>query len=286
MRHSTVFKKRLTAENIAKRRKLFNRLHRYLPPPRGVKIESVSRPGFKGEWIRAKSSRPEKVMLFIPGGAFIFNGTKVHRYAISKLTKTAQISTLSVNYSLAPEHPYPAAINEVMKAYKWLLKTGTRPKDIVFVGHSSGANLVLTSILKLRDNGVDLPAAAVAISPPTDGTIQVDEERAISDPLINSSSIKFYLDTYRAKTSVKNPYISPLLADLKGFPPLLLQVGEDEVLYTESLRFAKKAKAAGVKVDLDVGEQMWHGWPMYGSLLPEGRQALQTIAKFIRRRLG
>jgi len=271
----------LTAADIAKRRKRFSRLHYYLPLPKSVKLEPVDTGKFKGEWLRVPGSRPNKVMLFFSGGGFLFSGMKIHRYATAIISKHAKVSTLSIDYRLAPEHPYPAALNDSVNAYEWLLKTGYKPQNIVLGGHSSGANLALATLLKIRAQKLPLPAAAFTISPPTDGRAQIDTELAAKDPMLKPASIIFCLNTYRGKTSVKNPYISPLFADLKGLPPLLMLVGEDELLFTESERFYKKAKAAGVNVRLDIGKQMWHGWPIYGSLLPEGKQALKTIAEFI-----
>jgi acetyl esterase/lipase len=203
---------------------------------------------------------------------------------VARICAAGQATALSLDYALAPERPFPAALEDVHAAYRYLLDEGIAADRIAFAGDSAGANLVLASLIILRDAGEPLPAAAVCISPPTDFTLASESlvTRARLDPLVNVDALAPLCRAYANGASADDPRISPLLADLGGLPPLLLQVGSHEVLYDDSVRFAAKARAAGVDVRLEVGRQLWHVWHATAPYVPEARRAIGQIGAFIR----
>jgi acetyl esterase/lipase len=195
---------------------------------------------------------------------------------------------LSVGYRLAPENPFPAAAEDAISSYRWLLDQGISPSRISVVGDSAGGGLALSMVIAIRDAGVPTPAAIVAIGPTTDLAKEGAsmKERAHLDPIVTHESSLAHARRYVGpKGDLKHPLASPLYADLHGLPPLLILVGTHEALFDDSSRFAAKAKAAGVEVELDIWEEMIHVWPFFADILPEGRQAIDKIGEYIRARV-
>jgi acetyl esterase/lipase len=195
---------------------------------------------------------------------------------------------LLIEYRLAPEHPFPAAIEDVSKAYQWLLASGIAPEQIVIGGDSAGGGLALAALLWLRDREVVLPGAVVLISPWLDLALTGPSlyTRAEVDPLCSIEGLQIAASYYLGNADSKTPMASPLYGDLHGLPPLLIQVGDHEILLSDSTRLAEKAKAAGVDVRLEIWNAMWHVWHGWAATLPEAQQAIERIGAFIQQQLS
>jgi acetyl esterase/lipase len=248
-----------------------------------VNCEPVEAAGVKAEWIVPPAAE-ERVILYLHGGGYVMGSINTHRAMVARIARAAQARGLALDYSLAPERPFPAAINDTTAAYKWLLERGYKPNQIVLAGDSAGGGLVLAALLALRDSGTPLPACAVAISPWTDmeGTGESMKTKADKDPMVSNDTGLLNMATlYLGGAEARNPLASPLYADFRGLPPLLIQVGEAETLLDDSTRVAERAKAAGVKVDLEVWDEMIHVWHVFAKLLPEGQQAIDRIGQYV-----
>jgi acetyl esterase/lipase len=250
--------------------------------------ERVSAGGVDGEWIAASDTRRDKAVLYFHGGGFRLGSVSSHRELIARISQASGCHMLATNYRLAPEHRFPAPVDDAMAAYRWMLAEGLRPEDIAFVGDSAGGNLALAVMLGLRERGLPLPAAGVLMSPWTDlaATGASYVSRADADPIHQRPMILALARNYLGESGdPRHPWASPLYADLTGLPPLLLQVGDRETVLDDSTMFADKARAAGVDVELQVWDGMIHVFQMFGAELAEARQAIDSIAEFIKRQL-
>lgn len=255
--------------------------------PEGIQVEPLSVAGMPAEWLVPEGAARENAILYMIGGGYISGSCNDHRAMVAKLAKGSGTPVLMFNHRLAPEDPYPAALEDALAAYAWLLAEGHAPQQIVFAGESAGGGLCLAALLAVRDRGLPLPAAGVAISPWTDLTLSGESQRTkarvcLSPPGMSEVCSQYYAGEHDRKL----PYISPLYGDLQGLPPLLIQVGEFETLLDDSTRFAAKAEAAGVDVSLQVGEKMIHCYPLLAPLFPEASQALAETCDFIRAHLA
>lgn len=248
-----------------------------------VKCETVSAGGVGAEWIAAPGAANDRVILYLHGGGYVMGSINTHRAMIARISRAAQARALAIDYRLAPEHPFPAAVEDATAAYRWLLAQGYHPGRIVLAGDSAGGGLVLAALIALRDAGAPMPAAAVPISPWTDmeGTGDSVKTKAARDPMVQQDGLLSMAKMYVGQADPKNPLLSPLYADFRGLPPLLIQVGEAEVLLDDSTRVAERAKAAGVKVDLEVWDDMFHVWHVFAKLLPEAQQAIDRVGQFV-----
>jgi epsilon-lactone hydrolase len=253
-----------------------------------VSCQPVSAGGVDGEWITPGNAPFDKAILYLHGGGFRVGSVSSHRELIAQIAFASGCRALGINYRLAPEHRFPAALDDALASYRWMLDRGIKPGNIVFAGDSAGGNLVLASMLSLRDRDLPLPVAGVLMSPWTDlaaaGASYVS--RAKADPIHQRQMILALANNYLGEQG--DPYLplaSPLYADLKGLPPLLIQVGDRETVLDDSTRFAEKARAAGVDVELQVWDGMIHVFQMFGRELPEASQATSAIAKFLNRHL-
>jgi len=283
LRLAKILRTPLTADNLAQKRAAYARLVKYFPVSQSVVINPVNADGVKAEWLTTTTSRPTKIMLFMHGGGFVFNSTKLHRDLIARIASSARVTALSIDYSLAPENPFPTALNEVVTAYKWLLSRNVLAKDIALVGDSAGGSLVLSALHVLRDEGQPLPCCAVAIAPATDAT-RVDAGDVLQpteDLFINPQTLTFFIDAYFKDTPHDHPHASPQHGSLKGFPPLLLHAAKNETLHTDAARFVAKAKQHGVDARLYQADGLWHVWHLYARYLPEARAAIRDIGHFI-----
>jgi monoterpene epsilon-lactone hydrolase len=256
-----------------------------IPLPEGTRVESVKVDDIPAEWTYPPSADAERAILFLHGGAYIMGSLESHRDLVARLSRTAGVRGLLTDYRLAPEHVFPAALDDALTAYRWLLARGTRPVHIVLVGDSAGGGLALALLETLRNKTLHMPAGAVLLSPWTDlvGTVASQVTLSASDPIFTGDSINALASFYTGAGDKNNPLISPINADLKGFPSLCIDVGSDEVLLDDSLQVAEHAKAANVPVELTVWEGMWHVFQQYSYVFPEGQQSLDGMGRFIRR---
>ena len=244
--------------------------------------------GVAVEWVTAPHSDPSRVVLYLHGGGYTIGSIASYRSYTGRLARASQSRLLSVGYRLAPEHPFPAALDDAVSSYHWLLDQGISPSRISVVGDSAGGGLALSMAIAIRDAGAPTPASIVAIGPSTDLAKEGAsmKERAHLDPIVTyESSMAHALRYVGPRGNLKHPLASPLYADLRGLPPLLIMVGTHEALFDDSTRFAAKAEAAGVEVQLDIWEEMIHVWPFFADILPEGRQAIDKIGDYIRARV-
>ncbi len=202
---------------------------------------------------------------------------------VSRIARASNARALSIDYRLAPEHPFPAAVEDAIAAYKWLLAQGYKPGKIVIAGDSAGGGLTLAALLAIRDAGLPMPAGAVPISPWTDleGTGESVRTRAARDVMVTQDNLQSSAKQYYGMHDPKDPLVSPVHANFRGLPPMLIQVGDAEILLDDATRVAKSAKAAGVEVELEVWDEMPHVWHVFAKLLPEGQQAIDKIGKFV-----
>jgi acetyl esterase/lipase len=259
-----------------------------VPPQPDVKCEPVSAHGVKAEWITAPGAGADRAVLYLHGGGYIMGSVKSHRDLMGRISRAAQARVLGLDYRLAPEHPFPAAVEDAVAGYRFLLDQGLRPSRMAVAGDSAGGGLTLATLVSLRDAGVALPAAAACLSPWVDleGTGESMKTRSHVDPIATPDALAQLSQAYLAGKNIRTPLAAPLYADLKGLPPLLIQVGDHEVLLDDSTRIAERARAAGVKVTLEVWPEMIHVWQLFASFLPEGQQAVDGIGKFFREHLN
>ncbi len=227
------------------------------------------------------------MVLYLHGGAFCVGSSLSHRTLVAHICASGQARALSLDYALAPEHPFPAALEDAVAAYRFLRAEGLAPSRVAFAGDSAGANLILAALVVLRDAGEPLPAAAVCISPPTDftGASVSLVSRAHLDPVVTLESVIPLCLAYAGGVPREDPRISPLFANLGGLPPLLIHVGSHEVLRDDAVRFARKAIEAGVDVRLEEGDQLWHVWHAAAPYVPESTHAIRRIGRFLRERI-
>jgi len=260
----------------------------YCPVPAGTVVEPLPTSGLAGEWVRANGvvSDHDQTLLYFHGGGYTAGSAAAYRGLSARLSSVTGRPVLAADYRLAPEQPFPAGLDDCVAAYQWLVKhVGAAPSNVVLAGDSCGGNFVITTILKLRDLGAPLPAAGVTISGQFDMTLSGEsaETRADRDLVISRESLRACAGAYIGTADRRTPLASPIFADFKGFPPLLLQVGSEEVLRDDNVRLAAKAKAAGVQVEFEEWPQMMHVWHLFSDRLEEGRRALDRIGAFVRR---
>jgi len=254
-----------------------------------VTLEAVECDGVPGEWSLVSGSDPSRVLLYFHGGGYCSGSILSHRRLVTEAGRAARMRTLAVAYRLAPEHPYPAAHEDAMTAWRFLRRQGIPAGHIVVGGDSAGGNLTITLINRLRAAGEPLPACAWLLSPWTDLTMSgatLDSKDAV-DPIIHKGYLGELADAYApAPLDRKDPLISPLFSDLRGFPPTLIQVGSAETLLADATRFAAAAGAADVDVTLEIWPHMIHAWPLWNAGLEDGRRALARLGEFIHMRGG
>jgi epsilon-lactone hydrolase len=250
-----------------------------------VVLETVNCDGVPGEWSLAPGSDSSRVLIFFHGGGYCSGSILSHRRMVTEAGRAARMRTLAIGYRLAPEHPYPAAHEDAMRAWRFVRGQGIRADHIAVGGDSAGGNLSITLINSLRTADEPLPACAWLISPWTDLTMSgttLDTKDAV-DPIIHKGYLRELADAYvPAAVDRKDPLISPLFADLRGFPPMLIQVGSAETLLSDAVRFAAAAGSADIDVTLEIWPHMIHAWPLWNAGLEDGRRALANAGKFIR----
>jgi monoterpene epsilon-lactone hydrolase len=252
-----------------------------------VKCEPASAGGVKAEWITAGNAAPDRVILYLHGGGYVMGSIDTHRELVARLSKAAQARGLALDYRLAPENLFPAAVDDAIAAYRWLLAQGYKPERIVIAGDSAGGGLAVATLIALRDLGAPAPAAGVCISPWVDLEAEGGSmtSRAAQDPLVSREMILTIARMYVGeKGSLREPLAAPINADLNDLPPLFIQVGDAETLLDDSTRLADRAKESGVDVTLQIWEEMPHVWHLAAPNLPEGQEAIDKIGEFVRQR--
>ena len=259
-----------------------------IPLPTGTHVEKVVAGRIPGEWISLPGADSERVLLYLHGGAYALGSCDSHRDMVARLSAASGVRALLIEYRLAPEHIFPAAVEDAVSAYRWLLANGTKPEHIIVAGDSAGGGLTLALLTALRDKGEPLPAGAALLSPWTDvsGASESMITNAELDPWLSGPAFNFVATLYSGNEDVRNPLISPVYADLHGFPPLFIHVGTDEVLLNDSTRLAERARAAGVTVHLHVWDDMWHVFQAFAYQLPEAQQAIDELGAFIHKQSG
>ena len=256
-----------------------------MPIADGVMIDTLKIGDVPAEWLSPSKIENDAVILYLHGGGYCIGSINTHRSMVSFLAKAAKAKTLLIDYRLAPENPFPAAVEDSVAAYRWLLEQGINPKKITIAGDSAGGGLTVATMVDLKEKGEPLPAAAACLSPWVDleciGETMVSKAEA--DPVVTKDLILSMAKAYLAEADPKTPLAAPLYADLKGLPPLLIQVGSSETLLDDSLRLAERAEQAGVDVTLENWEGMFHVWQaVIGLNVPEAVEAVDGIAKFVK----
>lgn len=260
---------------------------RYAKLPAGVEVKPDAIDGIKAEWLIPSGSNPEKVIMYVHGGGYVSGSCSDHRGFVSKFAAFTGVSNLVYEYGLAPENPYPAAVEDSVRVYRWLLTSGFKPGNIIIAGESAGGGLTLAILLYLRDHNIPLPKAGVAISPWTDLTCSGETyqtKNKVSPAPLNSWHV--FAKHYAGENPLTLPYISPLSGDLNGLPPLFINSGMDDELFDDGRLFAEKAMAAGVDVTFRAGEKMLHCYPLLAPMFPEATEAMDEMVAFIKRQLN
>lgn len=247
-----------------------------------IDAKPVSKAGYEGEWVRIKGRRARHTVLYFPGGGFVMRTAMQHRSFVARICRAANARALIVHYRLAPEVPFPGGLEDCLAAYHDLLKQGTKPQNITIAGDSAGGGLVLSTLLALRDEGAPMPANAIILSPLADLTYSGESRRfnKHKDPMLPTHRASLMHKVYIGNALPEDRYISPVLAEFDGLPPILGQVGSTEILLDDTTRAFEQARKAGVPFFLEVWEQMPHVFPIF-SVLPESRVALERIGRFI-----
>jgi len=253
----------------------------------GVEVEQTQIAGVDVDWLRPKNARKDKVVLYLHGGAYVMGSPRTHRQLVSHMVRAAGVVAVLPDYRLAPEHPFPAAIEDAVAVYSGLLESGFGAEDIIISGDSAGGALSVATLLQLRHAGIPMPAAAVLLSPFLDitGSGESATTRADRDPWFDIADLHVVAGYYCPDESEwKNPLVSPVFANVAGLPPMLIQVGDDEILLSDSTRLAEKLEAEGVEVELEVWPHMWHVFQMFIRRMPESGAAVRKIAAYIQKR--
>lgn len=252
--------------------------------PPDVKVEKISANGVPAEWTSTPDARLDRAILYLHGGGYVIGSLDSHRHLAAEAGRAAGMRTLAIDYRMAPEHPFPAAVDDTVAAYRFLLNSGIAAARIAIAGDSAGGGLVVGAILAIRDAGLALPGCAWCISPWVDMEAlgQSFTDRAAADPTVQALTIKFMADTYLAGADSRSVYAAPLYGDLRGLPPMLIQVGACETLLDDSVRLARLAGVADVNVDLQIWPEMIHVWHQYHPVLAAARRAIASGGSFVR----
>jgi acetyl esterase/lipase len=256
-----------------------------IPAPADVTYEAVDAGGVPAEWTLAEESREGHHLLYLHGGGYVIGSPRTHRNLVGRLARTSGTRALSVDYRLAPEHPHPAAVEDAVAAWRWMLEQGADPERAAIGGDSAGGGLTVAALVAMRDRGLPLPAAGVCLSPWVDLELvgASMSERAELDPMVQRDGLSQMAAFYLAGLDPRTPLASPLHAELAGLPPLLVQVGTAETLYDDAARLAERAEAAGVDVTLEPWEDMIHVFQAFAGMLPEGERAIDRLGEFVRK---
>jgi acetyl esterase/lipase len=282
-----VLSKQASGLSLEGERKFFDDFGKKEKLAPGVQVQKVDVGGIPAESLTPAEVKEDQLIIYLHGGAYNLGSCDSHRSLASFIAQITRIPLILLEYRLAPEHPFPAAIEDVASAYQWLLKNDITAKKIAFVGDSAGGGLAVATAVFLKDKGVELPGAIVCLSPWTDleHTGESIVTRAKKEALLKLDELKKYAHDYAPSRNYCNPLVSPIYADLSGLPPMLIHVGENEILFDDSTRLAEKAHENGVKVTLEVGRGLWHVWHYFANYMPEAKRAIVKISEFLQEHL-
>ena len=268
-------------------RKMLSRTPAY-PQPADIEWEPVDAAGVPAEWVVPDDCVPGRAVVYFHGGGYATGTLESVRGLSSHLARATRARLLAVDYRLAPENPFPAAVDDAVSAYRFAISAGHAPEAIALCGDSSGGGLALATLIALRDLGDPLPRTAICVSPWTDLTLSGASVGANhdSDPMVSATTLALMADAYLGEVDRRSPTASPLFADLAGLPPLLVQVGSGELLVDDSTRFADRARAAGVDATLELWDDVFHVWHAFADLLPEARVAIARIGTYVDEQLS
>jgi epsilon-lactone hydrolase len=256
------------------------------PTLKDVKLIRVKVGEIPCEWVLAPAADPDLRLLYIHGGGFVSGSGGFYLTLAAHISAAAKCAVMLPDYRLAPEHPFPAGLEDCVNAHEWVVANApsgpARAKATFIAGDSAGGNLTLATLLALRDRKLALPAGGIPLSPVTDLTLASESLKTVHDPIISAKTMPIFRDHYLGKTDPKDPLASPVFGDFRGIPPLLIQVGEHEMLRDDSVRVAKKARADGIPVKLEVWPGMFHVFQSHEPLIPEARESIEHIADFMR----
>lgn len=253
--------------------------------PMGVNLKRTKINKRDAEWLIPDNAHPDKVLLYFHGGGYALGSTDTHRSMVGRIAKKSGVRCLLASYRRIPESPYPAAINDAMAAYQWLLSEGYAAENILLGGDSAGGGLAITTQLRLKEKGIDLPGGTICLSPWTDLAITGDsvQKNGSNDPLTDIGLMKKWGRLYAGKEAITNPQVSPMYADLTGLPPILLQASRGEVLYDDSRRLAEHAERDGVEIEFQEWDGLMHWWHLFWQTVPEGREAIDNVIDFMQK---
>jgi epsilon-lactone hydrolase len=253
----------------------------------GVRSEPADVSGIPAEWLIPDNSASDRALLYLHGGGYIHGSIKSHREMASQIAASAGCRALIIDYRRAPENKFPAAVEDAVASYRWLLSQGYEPGETAIAGDSAGGGLTVATMVSLRDSGDPLPAAAMMLSPWTDLELIGESCKTVGwrDPLISTRLLRKYTRMYMGGKDPRDPLASPIYADLKGLPPLCIQVGTCEILLDDAKRLAERAEQDGVSVELDVYEDMFHVWHFFSPMVPESKEAIEKLGTFFREKV-
>ncbi len=273
-----------TSLTLAQLRAQYERAQIAFPLTDDVTLQVLDTGPVRGEWL-LPTGASDAILLYLHGGGYVIGSPRSHRHLAADIALAAGTRAFTLDYRLAPEHPFPAALDDAVAAYRWLIESQqAKPGSIVLAGDSAGGGLVLTTLVALRDAGLPLPAAGVCLSPWTDLSCSLpacDPQRASHDPVIDHAVLRAMANAYVGRRRLRDPHVSPLFADLRGLPPLLVQVAGGEALVDDARQLAISASEAGVHTTLEVWPRMIHVWHWYARTLDEGQQAIGRVAQFM-----
>jgi monoterpene epsilon-lactone hydrolase len=270
--------------DVAEVRSQFEKMGAFLGGAPDGKCEKVDAGGVPAEWVTAPGCDPMRAVLYLHGGGYVIGSINTHRRLAYDISAASGARVLVIDYRLAPEHPFPAAVDDAATAWRWLLQQRFATSRLAIAGDSAGGGLTLATLVNLRDQKLGLPACAVAISPWVDleGVGDSITARAAQDPMVQKDGLLWMAGLYLNGKDAKTPLAAPLHAELKGLPPILVQVGTAETLLDDATRLAEKLHAAGVDVRLAIWPNMLHVFPLFAPILSEGRDGCLEIGSFIR----
>jgi epsilon-lactone hydrolase len=261
---------------------------RFVPnSPADTKTLAVDAGGVPAVSIATPASRADRHILFLHGGGFVAGSSALYRHVTWRFAAAARARVLSVDYRLAPEHPFPAALDDAVNVYRWLLSEGAEAHHVAVMGDSAGGNLAFAMLLKARDETLPLPGAVVGLSPWLDLALTGPSFRlnAEADPMLNADNASKLVRDYLNGADPLAPHASPLYGDLAGLPPALIQVGSDEIIRDDAVRMAERMRSAGDHVELEIWPRMPHVWHLFATILPEARRAIARVGEFLETRL-
>ena len=259
-----------------------------IPLPKNIKYKRVAAGNVDAEWITCGEVNKNRIFLFMHGGGYYRGSVAATRATVARISAEAKVKCLSIEYRLAPEHPYPAAIDDTYSAYQWLVNEGISHKHIIVSGQSAGGGLCLALLLKIKENNISQPLGAVALSPWTDlsqsGKTMIKNEKI--DPVINKKYLDRFAKLYFPDLKNMSYLASPIIGELSGLPDLLIQVGSAETMLDDSRRFFKKAKEAKVNVKIEIWKDMFHGWHGSAHILNDAKDSIKSIARFCNKKFS